>query len=250
MSQILHSIIDTSNDPYVRTLKQDHHLFIRGSDLLKEFPFNANQIAAFTKEWENLKLDSYMGDGGTYRHRRYGQFYKPARSALFNLLPHEPYAQSKMVNTLNGGVIRRFHPLTTTFVVSPVLQDILFFMSEIYDGVVGSESNWNIKLHPYRILASEEQVGKPAPEGLHRDGVDFIASLLIRRHKVNGGVTTITDKAGRLLTSMTLEKPFDIVMANDEQTMHDVTEITPVENETSAFRDVLVIAFTLAEKIQ
>ena len=121
-------------------------------------------------------------------------------------------------------------------------------MSDIYDGVEGQKTNWNIRLHPYRIIADGVEEGQPTPEGLHRDGVTYIASLMINKSNAQGGVTTITDSEQNVLERITLDKTFDVVLANDEETMHEVSAIAPDELDRYAYRDVLVIAFTKMEE--
>jgi hypothetical protein len=46
---------------------------------------------------------------------------------------------------------------------------------------------------------------------------------------------------------MTLEKTFDLVLANDDKTMHQVSSISPKNLGKCAYRDVLVVAFTKME---
>jgi hypothetical protein len=104
--------------------------------------------------------------------------------------------------------------------------------------------NWNIRLHPYRILANSNYLGEPTPEGLHRDGVTFIASILINKVNVNGGITTITDDNAEKLLSLKLEHEFDIMLANDGKTMHKVSALSRELIGEVAYRDVLVVAFT------
>jgi hypothetical protein len=117
-------------------------------------------------------------------------------------------------------------------------------MSDVYDSVEGKKTDWNIRLHPYRIVTNHSEMGRPTPEGLHRDGVTYIASLLINKVNMLGGETTITDDRQEVLERLTLDKTLDIVMADDEKTMHEVSPIQPDNSEKCAYRDVLVIAFT------
>ena len=36
-------------------------------------------------------------------------------------------------------------------------------------------------------------MGKPTPEGVHRDGVDFVIVVMIKRVNIDSGATTIYD---------------------------------------------------------
>jgi len=99
-------------------------------------------------------------------------------------------------------------------------------------------------MHPYRIIASSAQVGNPTPEGLHRDGVDYIVSMMVSRFNVEGGESTVTDNHRQVLWRRSLQKPMDIVIGQDALTMHAVTPVDRLDPLQEAWRDVLVIAFT------
>ncbi|MFJ2607494.1 2OG-Fe dioxygenase family protein [Streptomyces sp. NPDC087425] len=198
--------------------------------------------ARYAANWDDLRLDTHMADGGTYRYRRYGQFELTTATGELTLLPHEPYRQESEVNALNGGVDRLFEPLTESFLNDPLFARLLTALGEIFSAVDGTE-RWNIKLHPYRITAGAE-VGQPAPEGRHRDGVTFITSLLISRLNVDGGESGVYTNDGDLLETVTLTDPGDLLLGDDRRTLHSVTPVHPVDATAPAHRDVLVIAYT------
>ena len=50
-----------------------------------------------------------------------------------------------------------------------------------------------MELHQFRIEARAGQIGQPTPEGLHRDGVDWVLVVLVDRRNVESGVTSIYD---------------------------------------------------------
>ena len=94
------------------------------------------------------------------------------------------------------------------------------------------------------IVAEAGASGNPTPEGLHRDGVDYIVSMLVSRSNVEGGETTITNNDREVLWQRTLQRPLDIMVGLDAQTLHSVTPVTPLDPQRPAWRDVLVVAFT------
>ncbi|MGW6642957.1 2OG-Fe dioxygenase family protein [Streptomyces iakyrus] len=199
--------------------------------------------ARLAAHWDELTLDTYMADGGTYRYRRYGQFELDPAAGAVTLLPHAPYRQESDINPLNGGIERVFDPLTESFTGDPLLRSVIVELGRIFTDVDGTAS-WNVKLHPYRISASADQQGQPAPEGRHRDGVTFITSLLIGRSNVTGGESAVYTDAGEHLITATLSEPGDLLLGDDRRTLHSVTPVHPVDPERAAHRDVLVIAYT------
>lgn len=247
MQNVMHT---TSKNKSVITeiLRQNQYVFVGGKQMTSLLQTNVDEVVRFKHCWSQLERDQYMADGGTYRYRRYGQFMKLPGSHEITMLPHEPYVQPSYINNLNGDIERHFEPLTDRFVTSPILERLLCLMSDIYDAVEGQATKWNIRLHPYRIIADDFEAGQPTPEGLHRDGVTYIASMMINRNNVMGGMTTITDANQNELECLMLDKTFDIVMADDSETMHEVSAIRPESSEKCAYRDVLVIAFTKMEE--
>ncbi|MFD4526776.1 2OG-Fe dioxygenase family protein [Streptomyces sp. NPDC058470] len=199
--------------------------------------------ARFAAHWDELTLDRYMADGGTYRFRRYGQFELDPAAGELTLLEHAPYLQESDINPLNGGVERAFDPLTDSFVGDPLLRSVLVELGRIFSAVDATTA-WNVKLHPYRIHASADQKGQPAPEGRHRDGVTFITSLMIGRVNVTGGESGVYTDEGEHLLTTTLSEAGDLLLGDDRRTLHSVTPVQPVDPERAAHRDVLVIAYT------
>lgn len=226
-----------------RHLQRNHFVFIPGATLSTLLALSGDEVADFGSYWERLTCDQYMGDGGTYRYRRYGEF-EMFSGCERRQLPHGPYEQPKYINALNGGVARKFDPLEPDFASHTVLSRLLDWLAQLYDQCEGKACRWNVRVHPYRITASGSEPGQPTPEGLHRDGVDYIVSLLVDRHNVQGGETTITDERREILWQRTLLQPMDIMVGDDHRTMHSVSPVVPAVPGKPAFRDVLVVAFT------
>ncbi|WP_413110423.1 2OG-Fe dioxygenase family protein [Thaumasiovibrio sp. DFM-14] len=221
------------------------YMHIPSREIIKSLKISTDQMVDFADYWNRLFLDKYMGDKGTYRFRRYGQCDFRSASRLMVWCEHQAYVQSHLINALNGGIARYFEPLEEGFKDHYVLQRLTAYLASQFDEQWGAAVNWRVRVHPYRIIATDNELGLPTPEGLHRDGVTFITSIMIRRYNILGGRTTVTNQQGEELASIELSDPFELVVADDEKTMHQVSPIS-VENGRigTAYRDVLVIAFT------
>jgi hypothetical protein len=198
--------------------------------------------AQFAASWNDLGLDTYMADGGRYRRRRFGVFAAPLRGAPIVRAPHQPHYQSRDYNPLNGGIKRWFAPIRDEVGASASMRAILATCRSLFDRLVPGRA-WHIEVHQFRIEARADAVGKPTPEGMHRDGVDYVLVLLIRRENIRSGVTSIHDLEGRTLGSFTLTDPFAAALVDDHRVMHGVTAVEPEDPERPAFRDVLVVTF-------
>ena len=95
----------------------------------------------------------------------------------------------------------------------------------------------------FRVEARPGEPGKPTPEGMHRDGVDWVIVLLVCRHNVASGTTSILDLARRPVGRFTLEAPLDTALVDDGRVFHGVTAIEPLRAGETGHRDVLVVTF-------
>ncbi|ABI62994.1 Hypothetical protein GbCGDNIH2_2096 [Granulibacter bethesdensis] len=195
---------------------------------------------AFADSWNRLALDTYMADGGRYRRRRH---------AVFNILPghaaergqHQPHYQGLEYNRLNGGIERWFEPMEEAVASGPTMTCILAFCRTLFESLM-PQTGWHVETHQFRIEATADG-GKPTPEGLHRDGVDYVLVLMVRRDNIASGETSIHGDDGTLLGSFTLTEPLDMALVHDRRVYHGVTAVQAIDPALPAYRDVLVVTF-------
>ncbi len=200
-----------------------------------------NTMESFKKTWNNLPADNFLSDGGHYRYRRYSVFKWAVKTESLELLPHEPHYQSTYRNNMNGGINRNFEPLKKTTIDNPIIKNIISFVSDLISS--NTQKQWRIQAHQFRIEANKDEIGKPTPEGIHRDGADFILIMVLKRHNITGGVNHIYDDDKRLVFGGILENTGDAVLIDDRQVWHGVSEIYPKDDSDSCYRDVLVLTF-------
>ena len=196
----------------------------------------------FAASWNQLGVDTYMADGGRYRRRRFSAFAVSANA--ITLKPHQPHYQSRDYNRLNGGIERWFDAITTEIAEHPTLHACLRACHSIFESLTDrAPPVWHVEAHQFRIEARQDQRGQPTPEGLHRDGVDWVLVMLVARENIAEGVTTIHDLNRQQLGSFTLTSPLDAAFVDDGRVYHGVTEVEPIDAEKPAYRDVLVVTF-------
>lgn len=196
----------------------------------------------FAASWNDLGLDIYMADGGRYRRRRHAAFAVGA--AAIERKPHQPHYQSRDYNPLNGGIERWFEPIADAIGRHPAMQAVLRFAQALFDPLTPPELRppaWHAEVHQFRVEAHTGQPGLPTPEGMHRDGVDWVLVLLVARENVASGATTILDAARHPVGQFLLAAPLDTALVDDSRVFHGVTPIAPLETTRSGHRDVLVV---------
>lgn len=196
----------------------------------------------FVASWNDMPLDHYMNDGGRYRRRRYATLSATDVPGSVRLEAHQPHYQSRDYNRLNGGVAREFAPIDAEIVHGRTIQTILGFCQQLFTALQPTPV-WHVELHQFRIEASADQCGNPTPEGVHRDGVDFVLVMMVQRCNVSSGTTTMCDLTLQSLDSFTLTEPLDAAIVNDHRCMHGVTPVTQIDASQVAYRDVLVVTF-------
>jgi hypothetical protein len=194
----------------------------------------------FAASWNDLVLDTYLPEGHRYRLRRHATLSARAGEARARLEPHQPHYQSLDYNPLVGGIQRWFEPIKRDVIESVSMQRILAFCCALFNAFK-PDVEWHIECHQFRIEARADAPGQPTPEGVHRDGVDYVLVLLIDRVNIASGTTTMHDLSGRQLGSFTLSVPFDAALVDDARVKHGVTPVEPIDPNERAYRDVLVV---------
>ncbi len=199
----------------------------------------------FSASWNDLGLDTYMADGGRYRRRRHAVYRIGGQEThgTIGRQPHQPHYQGRDYNALNGGIDRWFEPVTDVAGSGESLTTILGFCRDCFGPLAPKVGSWHVEVHQFRIEARSGSEGRPTPEGMHRDGVDYVLVMLVDRINIVSGTTTVADLERRPLGSFTLIQPFDAVLVDDNRVYHGVTPIEPLDAAVPGHRDVLVVTF-------
>jgi hypothetical protein len=234
-----------SLDDIARAVARDGFAFVHGLDMRAVLePAGLADWEAFAASWDDLGVDTYMADGGRYRRRRFAVFRATAEGIARK--PHQPHYQSRDYNPLNGDIERWFDPVKPEIGNHPALRAILERCFELFQGLTPAATrpaSWHVETHQFRIEANGAEAGQPTPEGMHRDGVDWVLVLLVRRVNIKSGETTVADQRKRPLGSFTLTDPLDAAVTDDNRVYHGVTAVTPLDPAQPGHRDVLVVTF-------
>jgi hypothetical protein len=201
--------------------------------------------------WEDLVPDAYLKDvpegAPIYRLRRHGSFVLGGDGVLHDHR-HRPHWQPTTYNALHGGMLRPFEPLAADFATHDAFRSLVAALGEVHRTASGARDDLFVEVHPFRITTAGG-VGRPTPEGAHRDGVDFVAVVLISREGIIGGETRIfaADSPGKLCAPgvrFTLTTPWTAVLLDDARVIHESTPIQPAApRDADGHRDTLVITY-------
>ncbi len=200
------------------------------------------QLNAFNPLWNDLPPDTYLKDGGHYRRRRHSCFVVEGHAVT--QAPHRPHWQPVEYNALHGGMLRHFEPMLPAMVDpsrgNDTWRHLLVWLGDVASARKGAQP-WFVEAHQFRIDTSEG-IGRPTPEGAHRDGVDYVAVFLVDRVGVKGGETRVFDAAGPAGQRFTLTQCWSLLLLDDARVIHESTPIQPIDpDKQGGYRDTLVV---------
>lgn len=230
-------------------IRQDGFAFVGHAamrELLERFG-TLDDWSRFADSWNGLAVDTYLAAAGRQRRRRHCVF-SAAPGESVRPEPHQPHYQSLRYNQLQGDIERWFEPVLPDAAGSNSLATIIAFSRAVFERIARTSPQWHVEVHQFRIEPHPDQPGEPTPEGMHRDGVDYVLVLLIDRENIARGTTAIHADDGRELGSFTLAQPLDAALVDDARVFHGVTAVTPLDPDKPAHRDVLVVTFRKVER--
>jgi len=195
------------------------------------------ELARLAPSWDALELDNYLKDGGRYRRRRHSCFVQ--EGAVLSQTAHRAHWQPVEYNALHGGMHRMFAPVQPDTIEQPGWQGLLTALGRVCSAVRG-ERTWYVEAHQFRIDTADG-IGRPTPEGAHRDGVDYVAVILVGRHDIKGGETRIFEAAGPNGKRFTMTEPWTMLLLDDAAVIHESTPIQPLGEH--GYRDTLVLTY-------
>lgn len=241
MAHIMFSPPYTAADRAASSLREHGYAVLRAQDFAGWIGAGLAELRALEPDWDGLPPDAFLKDGGRYRRRRHSCFV--ARAGALVQVPHRAHWQPVEYNALHGGMQRMFEPMHDATARSPVWERLLCRLAELSDQVFcppGGHERWFVEAHQFRIDTADG-IGRPTPEGAHRDGVDLVAVILVGRKGVKGGETRVFEATGPSGQRFTLTEPWSVMLLDDARMIHETTPIQP--EAPGGVRDTLVLTY-------
>lgn len=217
------------------TIKDSGYAVVAPDDVLSILDTSVRDISQIASSWNDLSVDQYLKDGGNYRQRRHASV--KIEDDQMDIVPHRAHWQPTTYNALHGGMHRWFDPIKTEVITSNVFHNLLIWFTNFVTQI-DNVPTWFCEMHQFRIDTSDG-IGRPTPEGAHRDGVDWVAVLLIDRHDIKGGETRVFEVDTPSGQRFTLNRPWTLLLLDDHRVIHETTPIQPIGEK--GWRDTLVV---------
>jgi hypothetical protein len=195
----------THPDHLVAALQRQGYAVLDPQGVCRLAGCELRDLEALRPGWNDLPPDAYLKDGGRYRRRRHSCFV--ARGDEVKLAPHRAHWQPVEYNALHGGMERWFEPMQPQAVSSSAWRRLIAGLAKTSSELKG-EKPWYVEAHQFRIDTTDG-IGRPTPEGAHRDGVDVVAVFLVGREGIKGGETRVFEAAGPAGQRFTLTEPVE-----------------------------------------
>lgn len=186
----------------------------------------------FKQFFNDLPVDPYVK--GKYRFRRLSRFTAAGNELV--KLPHGCLFQSKEYNPLVGDIKREFAEIDDALTQLDDFKKLVFAFIDACKLHPESE----IGVHQIRTTCSLNNFGNPAPEGIHRDGTDFIGIFCVNRENIQGGETHLYVEKKEKPVFKKILNPGELLLVNDREFFHFTTPIKPT-SDAQGVRDVFVL---------
>ncbi len=194
---------------------------------------NSVDLKQITNFFDNLISDQYLEDN--YRFRRLSRF-KIVNDKVVQL-PHNFLFQSSDYNPILGDVIREYPEIEEQLIQQKDFEKIIL---EFYEFCKLCSQFNEIAVHQIRTVTSADNIGEPAPEGVHQDGVDLVGIFCVNRENIAGGITKLSQSKNGSPVLEKILNPGEFLVFTDSQFWHYTSPIT-AESEGTGVRDVFVL---------
>lgn len=211
----------------------------KAEEMLYQIALIGDLKLIFAQSFNTLKRDPNMKSGDNYRHRAFA--VGDILQGEISVSPHsEVFHQSKKLNKYQGGIDRNF-PLIETGIAEKVAREVI--MPYIYPKLPMHDYHFGI--HQIRIYTNDEVTGKPAPEGVHQDGFDYVTVVCVDMQNVTGGNSLLVDinNHQHIHVNQALREG-EMFLFNDRKYAHYASPIVPLL-PGSGYRDVFVITMQI-----
>ena len=233
----------TTSHAIRQELSDKGYSLVRATEM--SIPDNMRQAwLSLSIDYADLPPDEFLPNNGKYRFRRYGRYYFQPQTEELLPLPHVNYFQGTDINKVTGGIIRKFAPLLDSTFENKFLQEMVRFDFRNFPVTDEMCQNaWQVDVHLVRVVASAEEQGHPTPEGVHKDGAEFVTVHLAEYVNANGGTVHILDNDKNPLEEFTLHQIMDFYLFDDSRLWHSADPISPKQADHKAIRSILTFDY-------
>jgi hypothetical protein len=188
------------------------------------------------KSFDFLPRDIYYPNE---RYRRYSLIDINKNKIIGN----ESFNQNKHYNNYLGDKIRKYDNINPYLLNDYTFLKFLNLFKE--NTILECKNNALIEninkiyVHQIRVNATNENIN-PVPEGIHRDGFNFICIACINRFNIEGPFNEILDFNENIINKKIINSNNTLIL-NDKKYYHNVTNFKKKNKYLKGYRDIFVL---------
>uniref|UniRef100_A0A914YNM2 Uncharacterized protein n=1 Tax=Panagrolaimus superbus TaxID=310955 RepID=A0A914YNM2_9BILA len=175
------------------------------------FETNCTEIEELKTTYDSLPIDPSPGN----RYRAYTCYdWNPTEQSL-KKQDSTQYFQSKEYNYIDGGNIRIFDPISTTFLENSVLKGLIQKDTELAKktGIINFDETFELGLHQIRYKAQGIEPAYSSPLWLHRDDEPLVfVHLFNLSDNAIGGNNLIATSPKAITHIIQLKSPLETIL--------------------------------------
>lgn len=207
-----------------------------------EIPFNylylkhpVNEI--ITTSFKDLKKDIYYPNE-RYRHFSLLKINQLTKDIPIEIIGDLGFFQSSQYNQFLGNTLRQYSNISKNLVNDSNFKSLINYFATLINTYLKTYPEY-IMIHQIRVVVNENSE-TPVPEGIHQDGFNIIAIVCVQVENISGGDSLIYDSNKILILSYPL-KSGELILLNDRQYFHSVSNLLKKDPNKPAYRDILVL---------
>lgn len=204
-----------------------------------------SKLTVYSKNFVDLGEDIYHPKEKGGRSRRLAQHYatyNPLNGEMkVTRLITQPFIQGES-NKLTGHIARPIESSLPECDLRPYVK-LGFEQIKELDDFESEPSAWLVNCHQVRTHSASTRDGIPVPEGVHKDGADFVIMGCVDKKGVTGGVSTIHESEDGPDVFKTTLEPGKALVVKDREVYHMVSPISSINEGESGYRDMILMGF-------
>lgn len=202
-----------------------------------------DKLTRYRESFDHLGPDHYhpAAEGG--RTRRLAQYHvkydSKDRSSKITRLKTQLFLQGK-TNKLTGHISREFEDVVDD--LKPYIDNGLRVVDDNWP-LQDYDNEWLVNCHQVRVHAQADVKGVVVPEGVHKDGAEFVIMGCVAREGVKGGISHIYEHEDMPPVYGVTLMPGDAIVVDDREVFHMVSPL--IAESTSGYRDMILMGFHL-----
>ena len=179
--------------------------------------------------FNKLSIDSY------YNNKRYRGF-SLVDTNNYSLIGNPLFMQNANYNNYLGNKVRSYPNIHFDVIQDKSFQHTINTFKDTISTL--NKQYTKFYIHQIRVITDTSDINV-VPEGIHRDGYDYICISCVNKYSINPIYNEIYDKMYTMVDTIELNENENLIL-NDLNYYHNVTNLSSSNKKITGYRDIFV----------